>query len=278
MTTFNRCHLIIDSIKSIQNQTYSNWELIILDDFSTDDTIRIISDYIINDPRIFLFQNEFNLGQFANRNKIADLASSDTLIYLDSDDLFASDALQYIKNCLLRYPNIDFATICIDDKMASPTVLQSEQIINHHLFSKSILHIGPSGTVITKKLFQKIHGFPLSYGPAGDMFYNIKAASNSTVLCMPYNYLNYRRHEGQQINDPFAYLHNGYRYFNDILDLDEIPLIESQKSYLKLKNKRRFFVNSLKYLFKYKNVKKFRSAYSFAAFTIKDIFKAIFQW
>jgi len=110
------------------------------------------------------------------------------------------------------------------------------------------------------------------------MFYNIKAASNSSVLCMPYNYLNYRRHEGQEINDSFAYLHNGYRYFNDVLSLDEIPLLDSQKKYLKLKNKRRFFVNSLKYLIKSKNLKKVRSAYLLTEFTMKDLFKAIFQW
>jgi glycosyltransferase involved in cell wall biosynthesis len=278
MTAFNREKYISEAIESVISQTYQHFELIILDDSSSDKTYSIACKYSLQDPRLKVFKNDVNIGQFANRNKIVNFANHDLLVYLDSDDTLSQNALEYIIDCFLKYPNVSFATICYDNEISPLAILGPADIINHHFFKKSILHIGPSGTVIKKELFQKINGFPVIYGPAGDAFYNIKAASNSSVICMSYNYLNYRRHDGQEINNSLAYLHNGYRYFNDVLNIHEIPLLESQKKYLKLKNKRRFFVNSLKYLIKYKDLKKFRSAYSLAGFTGKDIFKAIFQW
>ena len=278
MTAYNREQYIAQAIESVLHQSHKNFELIIVDDSSSDNTIKIVQLYAKTDSRIKLYVNQENLGDYANRNRAATYAQGEFFVYVDSDDTINSDALSYILECFNQFPLSEFATIYTGEDISNVTSFSTRISLRKHFFEKSFLHIGPGGTVIKKSLFDKIGGFPIKYGPSSDMFYNIKAASNSSVLCMPYNYLNYRRHEGQEINDSFAYLHNGYRYFNDVLSLDEIPLLDSQKKYLKLKNKRRFFVNSLKYLIKSKNLKKVRSAYLLTEFTMKDLFKAIFQW
>lgn len=277
MTAYNREKYISEAIESVLSQTHKNFELIIVDDCSIDKTYDIAIAYQ-SDPRVKVYQNKVNIGDYPNRNLAASLATGEILVYVDSDDTINLDALSYIIECFNQYPLAEYATIFKENNISTVSLIDKNTSLKKNFFEKSFLHIGPGGTVIKKSLFDKIGGFPIKYGPSSDMFYNIKAASNSSVLCMPYNYLNYRRHEGQEINDSFAYLHNGYRYFNDVLSLDEIPLLDSQKKYLKLKNKRRFFVNSLKYLIKSKNLKKVRSAYLLAGFTMKDLFKAIFQW
>jgi glycosyltransferase involved in cell wall biosynthesis len=82
--SFNRAHVIDRAIKSILNQTYPDWELIIVDDGSTDNTKEILTP-ILADKRIkYIYQD--NAGVCAARNNGASVAKGDYLIFLDSDD------------------------------------------------------------------------------------------------------------------------------------------------------------------------------------------------
>jgi glycosyltransferase involved in cell wall biosynthesis len=85
MCTFNRAHYIPQSIESVLTQTFTNWELLILDDASTDNTKDVVSKYL-NDPRIKYIKNEDNLGIARNRNKGLDLSIGEYIAVLDSDD------------------------------------------------------------------------------------------------------------------------------------------------------------------------------------------------
>ena len=60
------------------------------------------------------------------------------------------------------------------------------------------------------------------------MYYNINAALKTTVILCKLEFLNYRIHDGQEANNKFSYLHNGYRYFNDVLSLTGLPLNENE--------------------------------------------------
>ncbi len=90
--TFNRAHSLPDSILSILNQTCSNWELIIVDDGSTDDTFSEIKEFIEDDRIKYFFQN--NQGVSAARNFGVEMATGDYLIFLDSDDIFSPDLIE----------------------------------------------------------------------------------------------------------------------------------------------------------------------------------------
>jgi glycosyltransferase involved in cell wall biosynthesis len=91
--TYNCGKFIGETIESVQNQTYQNWELIIIDDHSTDDTKETVRRYIEKDNRIKYFFLEDNMGASVARTKAMDLANGIFMAFLDSDDLWYSDKL-----------------------------------------------------------------------------------------------------------------------------------------------------------------------------------------
>lgn len=92
MPSYNTGSLIKESIQSVINQTYSNWELIIVDDCSSDNTMEVLGT--INDPRIKIIRNEVNSGAAVSRNRALREARGRWIAFLDSDDLWMPDKLE----------------------------------------------------------------------------------------------------------------------------------------------------------------------------------------
>lgn len=92
MPSYNTATYIKKSIDSVMNQTYSNWELLIVDDCSTDNTIEILQE--LNDQRVHIFKNEKNSGAAASRNKALREANGRWIAFLDSDDLWMPEKLE----------------------------------------------------------------------------------------------------------------------------------------------------------------------------------------
>jgi len=100
--TFNSEKFITEVIKSIQNQTYTNWEMIIVDDCSSDKTVSITSNFAQFDTRIKLFQLEKNSGTGVARNKGLSEAKGRFISFLDSDDLWKPIKLEKQMDFLLK--------------------------------------------------------------------------------------------------------------------------------------------------------------------------------
>ena len=275
MTAYNRQEFISEAIESVLLSTYEKFELIIVDDCSKDSTVSIIQSLAEKDNRIRFYLNENNLGDYPNRNRAASFARGELLIYVDSDDTIHSDALGYIVDSFTKFPSASYATIYRGGNKSMPSLIGSHEIIEKHFFKESILHFGPGGTVIKKRFFDQIGGFPESYGPANDMYYNIKAASNTSVILIPYDYLNYRIHSGQESNNVYSYLYQGNNYFRDILLLSELPISEVQRKFLLQKSKKRFLVNWMRYFIKTKKIKKSIDLFKLANFGVKDFFEGL---
>lgn len=92
--TYNSHLYIKDTIQSVLNQSYSNWELIIIDDASTDNTVEIINQYASNHTNIKVFQNKTNQGAAITRNRGIEEASGDFIAFLDADDLWKPNKLE----------------------------------------------------------------------------------------------------------------------------------------------------------------------------------------
>lgn len=88
MTSYNRADLIALAIESVLAQTYKNWELIILDDASTDNSANVVNDFCIIDPRIIYVPTPQNLGITKNRNRGFSVAKGKYIAVLDSDDVW----------------------------------------------------------------------------------------------------------------------------------------------------------------------------------------------
>jgi len=96
MTAYNREEYIGEAIESVLKNAYQNFELIIVDDGSKDQTVAIANAYANNDSRIKVFVNEKNIGDYPNRNKAASHATGEFMMYVDSDDKLNSDTLHKI--------------------------------------------------------------------------------------------------------------------------------------------------------------------------------------
>lgn len=98
---FNAQQYIEDAIESIQNQTYTQWEVIIVDDASTDDSVEVVKR--IEDKRIRLIQLEKNTGAAYSRNIGINHANGRYIAFLDADDLWKEDKLE--KQVMFTYHN-----------------------------------------------------------------------------------------------------------------------------------------------------------------------------
>ncbi len=116
MASYNCESFIQESIESVISQDYKNWELLISDDCSSDDTLNIIRSYCDKDVRISLITSDVNLGAAISRNKSIEKAKGRFIAFLDSDDLWSPSKLSkqipfMIKNeialCYTRYDSID---------------------------------------------------------------------------------------------------------------------------------------------------------------------------
>lgn len=89
MATYNRAHLIEETLVSIQNQTYPHWECLIVDDGSTDDTFETLKDFIVNDTRFQYFKRpeKHQKGLPGCRNFGLDNAKGEFIIFFDDDDI-----------------------------------------------------------------------------------------------------------------------------------------------------------------------------------------------
>ncbi len=94
MPNYNCEKFIAETINSVLSETYTNWELLIVDDCSTDKSIDIIKDYCEKDSRIKLFINEKNSGAAATRNRAIKEATGRWIAFLDSDDLWLPEKLE----------------------------------------------------------------------------------------------------------------------------------------------------------------------------------------
>lgn len=91
---YNCANTIEDTIKSVQNQTYANWEMLIVDDASDDNTVEIVKKYAEKDSRIKLICLDENSGSAVARNTAINRANGKYIALLDSDDLWKARKLE----------------------------------------------------------------------------------------------------------------------------------------------------------------------------------------
>lgn len=104
MPTFNRAHIIMESIQSVLQQSYSDFELIVVDDCSTDDTKEVI--HRIGDSRIRYYKNPRNMGAAASRNVGIEKSSCALIAFQDSDDIWDKDKIKKQVQYFSEHPEV----------------------------------------------------------------------------------------------------------------------------------------------------------------------------
>lgn len=142
MPSYNTAKYIAESIESIMNQTYPYWELIIVDDCSTDDTDSVVAEYL-SDTRIRYLKNEKNSGAAISRNYALREAKGKWIAFLDSDDVWLPEKLE---TQIAFMQENDYKFTCTDYRIrlngtwlpyiyTSPKVITRRKLFNYCYFS-----------------------------------------------------------------------------------------------------------------------------------------------
>ena len=274
ITAYNREKYIAEAIESVLASTYNNFEVIVVDDCSTDGTVEIAKKYVALDERVKLFVNNKNLGDYQNRNKAAGYAKGKYIKYCDSDDKLFDWTLDYCVEMMEKYPDAGMGILNLN-KEVKHEYLKPADAIPMNFFQQEILAIGPSGTIIRRDKFEELGRFSAEYGPASDMYFNLKMAAAFPIVLLDKVFFFYRVHEGQQIQNKYGYLCHNYRYLKDSLNVPEFPLANQQKSYL-LKKAKSAFVNSFfQFLIQTRDVAKAIRAYQISGIGIQGFLRGV---
>lgn len=199
ITSYNREKYIAEAIESVLASTYQNFELIIVDDCSADRTVDIAKLYKAKDSRIKIYINDFNLGDYPNRNKAAKYASGKYLKYVDADDYIYPNGLEIIVNQMEAFPNASVGLFSLPQniKKPFPILLNPSEAYNFNFFGPGLFHKAPLSAIFRKDAFDEIGGFSL-IRHAGDFEMWHKMAQKFNFLLIQDHVVWFREHDDQE--------------------------------------------------------------------------------
>ena len=159
--SFNSSLYIVRTIQSVLNQTYKNWEMIIVDDYSLDNSVEVITKYVNEYKQIKLVQFESNKGAAEARNAAISMANGEFIAFLDSDDLWKPEKL--VRQIQFMGEKVDFsftayALIDQNDTNLNKTVDMSHSgSFGYKDMLKKKATLGCSTVVLRRNAFQDLN-------------------------------------------------------------------------------------------------------------------------
>lgn len=241
MTTYNREKYLAIAVESVLASTYTDFELIIVDDQSKDRSYEIALEYAEKDSRVRVFRNEKNLGDYPNRNKAASLARGKYLKYVDADDMIYPTGLQVMVSGMENFPEAGWGLSSLpqDKDRIFPFMLSGREAYLRHYFKERLFHKAPLSAIIKKEAFDKVGGFTgKRYLGDFEMWHIL--ANHYPVVLMAQGVVWYREHEEQEMQNnrtdvtvPFKYL----KCSEEMINNPDCPLTpeDKQKAFNKVK-------------------------------------------
>jgi glycosyltransferase involved in cell wall biosynthesis len=198
MTSYNREKYIAAALESVLSSHFSDFEVIVSDDASADDTAKIAQSYAGRDERVRVFINEKNLGDYSNRNRAASLARGTYIKYVDSDDILYPHALTVMVEAMERFPQAGFGLSSLPDpKVPYPAVSEPHNTYLEHFKGFGHFDRAPGSAIIRRDVFENTGGFSGRRG-IGDNEYWLKIARYYPLVKFPAHLYWARKHEGQE--------------------------------------------------------------------------------
>jgi glycosyltransferase involved in cell wall biosynthesis len=205
MTAFNRERYIAAAIASVLAQTFADFELVIVDDGSTDGTVAVARAYEAQDPRVRVVVNERNLGDYPNRNRAAALASGRYMKYHDSDDIMYPHCLATMVSALETYPEAGFALSAGSywhggpcPALSTPRLSYRREFLGYGMFM-----CGPACAMFRREVFRDLGGFE-NLGVQSDHLFWLRACARVPVVLVPGDLFWYRVHAQQELQSDRA--------------------------------------------------------------------------
>ena len=214
-TCYNRAKFIGECIESVQQSKFKDYEHIIVDDGSTDDSVAIATRYAKIDPKIKVFVNEKNLGDYPNRNQAAKHATGKYLKYLDADDMHSPYILDIVIDCMESHPNAGLGLFIHGEGSTHVSkCLNPEEALSLHYFDNiRILSRSPLSAIIKRTAFEALGGFPENQH-VGDHELWHRLASHFPIVILPSKLSHYRVHDDQQSQDNRTDLKVPFKYYD----------------------------------------------------------------
>lgn len=201
--TFNRAHYIGDAINSILAQTYSSWELLIVDNGSTDNTEAVVRSFEKTDSRVHYIRED-RKGVSRARNTALERALGRYIAFLDDDDLYLPEKLKIQKEYLDAHPKVDFVYGQIEIINTRGELLwvdpKKPVLTFTDLFEESGIRI--QSVMCRKSCFDSLGGFDetLTMGEDYDLWLRIAAKHRFEYLAVPF--VRMRFHDTNTCNVP----------------------------------------------------------------------------
>jgi glycosyltransferase involved in cell wall biosynthesis len=181
MPAYNADKYIVEAIESILNQTFTDFEFIIIDDCSTDKTWEIIQEYTKKDKRILAIKNEKNLGIAGNRNKLKKLAKGEYVMWQDADDISIEDRMQRQVDVLDKASSVGIVGgyLQIFDETGDLSMRKydsKDSVLRKNIFRYS--PVAQPASMIRKNVLDQVGDYDLNYPPAEDLDMSFRIGKN----------------------------------------------------------------------------------------------------
>lgn len=231
MVTYNSGPFVREAIESVLAQDCDDFELLVCDDRSTDDTCEIAASFA--DRRIRVVRNDTNLGEYRNRNKALALARGKYLMYLDGDDLLYPHGLSLMARNMERFPDAAFAsglTPC--EKFVYPVELTPRQFCSCAFLGPNVLANDFTQLFFRTEALRSLGGFDLRY-KSGDTYVQFALGMRRNVLLIGGGLAWWRKRRGQAsetIRATGKGIAEMWRYSRELLEEPGCPLTADEKA------------------------------------------------
>lgn len=195
LPVYNGEKYLEESIDSILAQTYEDWELLIIDDCSTDNSAQIAKEYAAKDTRIHYYKNEENLKLPRTLNKGFSLANGDYLTWTSDDNKYRPTALEKMYNTLISNPdeNFVFASCRIINDVGD----EIEYIMVSEASKRTIIGTNPVGAcfMYTREVYEKLGSYDSELLLVEDFDYWQRIYINYGAIIIEEILYDYRWHE-----------------------------------------------------------------------------------
>jgi glycosyltransferase involved in cell wall biosynthesis len=205
IAAYNTGQYIGRTLDSLLQQTFSDFEVIVVDDCSADNTATIVKDYQTHDSRIILIDNERNSGQCISRNRGMAIARGKYIAILDADDLSAPERLAVQFAYLETHPEITLVgaqgtRIDENDQVIGEINVPTDPlVIKYRLITENVLI--QSSIFFRKNEILSIGGYDKDYQHVEDFdLYSRLIKNNFIILNLPQRLVSYRQRQGSVLS------------------------------------------------------------------------------
>jgi glycosyltransferase involved in cell wall biosynthesis len=205
ITAYNRERYIDDAIESVLAQTFQDFEIVVVDDASSDATVERARAHARRDSRVRVVVNERNLGDYPNRNHAFTYVRGALFKYHDSDDVMYPHCLETMVAALDAEPSADFALTTSRPWAGGPCPMRLTPWMCYarEYLGEGMFHLGPACGLFRRETFARFGPFPAE-GTISDYFFWMRTCRQATVVLVAGDLFWYRRHDGQELHSAAA--------------------------------------------------------------------------